>query len=134
LDALKLQTLDLHWAESYAGTGAEHNVIVVTAKGQPFRKGIILDNWRCQGHLVYCWVPMDPQYRWKENPAELARRLNDYELVHPRMAAQPKPLVESKTATAAQAKPAVEPRAVAKPKSAEPPKSEKTTVSLEIRG
>jgi len=25
---------------------AEHNVIVVTAKGQPFEKGIFLDNWR----------------------------------------------------------------------------------------
>ena len=36
LDALKLQTLELHWAESGPNTGAEHNVIVVTAKGQPF--------------------------------------------------------------------------------------------------
>jgi hypothetical protein len=75
LNALKLQTLDLHWAESYAGTGAEHNVIVVTAKRQPFQKGIILDNWRYQGHLVYGGVPTDPQYIWKENPAELALRL-----------------------------------------------------------
>jgi len=75
LGALKLQTLDLHWAESYARSGAEHNVIVVTAKGQPFQKGVILDNWRYQGHLVYCWVMMDPQYRWVENPGELARRL-----------------------------------------------------------
>jgi len=74
LNALKLQTLDLHWAESYPGTGAEHNVIVVTAKGQPFQKGIILDNWRYQGHLVYCGVTTDSQYRWKENPAEFARR------------------------------------------------------------
>jgi len=75
LNALKLQTLDLHWAESYARSGAEHNVIVVTAKGQPFQKGVILDNWRYQGHLVYCWVTMDPQYRWVENSGELARRL-----------------------------------------------------------
>ena len=82
LDALKLQTLDLHWAESYAGTGAEHNVIVVTAKGQPFQKGIILDNWRYQGRLVYCWVTMDPQYKWKENPAELARRLEGNSRLH----------------------------------------------------
>ena len=76
LDALKLQTLDLHWAEAYPRTGAEHNVIVVTAKGQPFQKGVILDNWRYQGHLVYCWVMMDTQYRWKENRGELVRRLN----------------------------------------------------------
>jgi len=75
LNALKLQTLDLHWGESYPGTDTEHNVIVVTGKGQPFQTGIILDNWRYQGHLVYCWARMDPQYHWKDNPAELARRL-----------------------------------------------------------
>src|SRR4051812_47920072 len=83
LNALNLQTLDLHWAESYAGSGAEHNVIVVTAKGQPFRKGIVLDNWRYQGHLVYCWVTKDPQYRWVENPAELASRLNANSIATP---------------------------------------------------
>jgi hypothetical protein len=75
LDALRPQTLDLHWAESYAGTSAEHNVIVVTARGQPFDRGISLDNWRYGGHLVYVRVGMDPEYRWTENPAELARRL-----------------------------------------------------------
>src|SRR5437660_12542254 len=36
LDALKLQTLELHWAESGANTGAEHNFIVVTARRQAF--------------------------------------------------------------------------------------------------
>ena len=75
LDALRLQTLDLHWAESYAGTSAEHNVIVVTARGQPFERGILLDNWRYGGHLVYVRVGMDSEYRWTEDPAELARRL-----------------------------------------------------------
>src|SRR5205823_7810010 len=43
LDELKLQTLELHWAESGANTGAEHNVIVVTARGQAFGEGILLD-------------------------------------------------------------------------------------------
>ncbi len=75
LHALKLQTLDLHWAESGAGTSGEHNVLVVTAKGQAFEQGIILDNWRNSGHLLYGTVTMDPEYRWTENPAELARRL-----------------------------------------------------------
>jgi hypothetical protein len=75
LNALRLQTLDLHWAESFAGTSGEHNVIVVTAKGQSFEKGILLDNWRYEGHLIYGRVTMDPEYRWTENPAELARRL-----------------------------------------------------------
>ena len=84
LNALKLQTLDLHWAESYAGTPAEHNVIVVTAKGQPFEKGILLDNWRYEGSLIYGRVTTDPEYRWTENPAELARRLKANSAITPR--------------------------------------------------
>ena len=75
LDALKLQTLELHWAESGANTGAEHNVIVVTARGQAFGEGILLDLWRYSGTLVWTHVGMDPDYRWMENKSELARRL-----------------------------------------------------------
>lgn len=75
LDALKLQTLDLHWAESFERTSSEHNVIVVTAKDQPFREGILLDNWRYGGRLVWGRVTDDPHYQWKENKAEFARRL-----------------------------------------------------------
>jgi hypothetical protein len=75
LDALKLQTLELHWAESFANTNGEHNVIVVTARGQAFEKGILLDNWRYSGHLVWTQVATDPEYHWRENKSELARRL-----------------------------------------------------------
>jgi hypothetical protein len=75
LDALKLQSVELHWAESLANTGGEHNVIVVTARGQPFQQGILLDNWRYSGHLVWTQVATDPEYHWTENKSELARRL-----------------------------------------------------------
>jgi hypothetical protein len=75
LDALKLQSVELHWAESLANTGGEHNVIVVTARGQPFEQGILLDNWRYSGHLVWTQVATDPEYHWRENKSELARRL-----------------------------------------------------------
>src|SRR5207249_10103261 len=60
LDALKLQTLELHWAESFERTMSEHNVIVVTAKGQPFLQGILLDNWRYGGRLIWGPVTGDP--------------------------------------------------------------------------
>src|ERR1043166_8653595 len=40
LDALKLRTLELHWAECGARDFDEHNVIAVTARGQPFEQGI----------------------------------------------------------------------------------------------
>ena len=71
---LKLKTIELHWVESYERTASEHNVIVVTAIGQPFTQGIILDNWRYAGRLVWGGVVTDPEYEWKENKAELARR------------------------------------------------------------
>jgi hypothetical protein len=75
LDALKLETLELHWAESFERTASEHNVIVVTARGQPFTQGILLDNWRYGGHLIWGPVVGDPHYQWKENKPEAARRL-----------------------------------------------------------
>lgn len=75
LAALKLETLELHWAESFEGTASEHNVIVMTARRQPFAQGILLDNWRYGGRLVWGPVWGDPHYQWKENKAEAARRL-----------------------------------------------------------
>jgi len=75
LDALKLETLELHWAESFERTASEHNVIVVTAVGQPFPQGILLDNWRYGGRLIWGPVSEDPHYQWKENKAEMIRRL-----------------------------------------------------------
>ena len=75
LDRLKLETLELHWAESFETTASEHNVIVVTARGQPFQQGILLDNWRYGGRLIWGPITGDPHYQWKENKAEAIRRL-----------------------------------------------------------
>jgi hypothetical protein len=66
LDALKLTSLELHWGESYAGTWRENNCLVVTAKGQPFDRGIILDAWRHFGHLRWNLVLSDED-RYFEN-------------------------------------------------------------------
>lgn len=76
LDAEKLRTLELHWAESDPGTDTEHNVIAVTAPGQPFEQGIMLDNWRHAGRLL--WGPLngDPSHTWQENKGALARRIH----------------------------------------------------------
>ena len=51
LEALKLKTLELHWGESYAGTWRENNCLVVTANGQLFERGMMLECWRHMGHL-----------------------------------------------------------------------------------
>ena len=79
LDALRLRTLQLHWAEADPGTDTEHNVIVVTAKGQPFEQGIVLDDWRRSGHLFWGPVTGDTSYKWQENKAQYFSRLQ-----HPR--------------------------------------------------
>ena len=65
----KWKTLEFHWAESDERKLSEHNVIVVTAKGQPFSHGILLDNWRYGGHLAWAPVGEDRDYQWKENKA-----------------------------------------------------------------
>src|SRR5882757_5470749 len=66
LDTLNLKTLELHWGEAYVGTYSENNCIVVTAKGQPFDRGMILECWRHFGHLRWNLVPSD-QDRYYEN-------------------------------------------------------------------
>ena len=59
LDTLKLKTLELHWGDAYRDTWRENNCVVVTAKGQPFDYGMILECWRHFGHLRWNLVPSD---------------------------------------------------------------------------
>ena len=71
LDTLKLKTLELHWGDTYRETWRENNCLVVTAKGQPFDRGMILECWRHFGHLRWNLVPsdQDPYYentKWAE--------------------------------------------------------------------
>ena len=71
LDKLNLKTLELHWADAYRDTWQENNCLVVTAKGQAFEHGMILECWRHFGHLRWNLVPsdQDPYYentKWAE--------------------------------------------------------------------
>jgi hypothetical protein len=66
LDTLKLKTLELHWGDAYRETWRENNCLVVTAKGQPFDRGMILECWRHFGHLRWNLVPSDED-RYYEN-------------------------------------------------------------------
>jgi hypothetical protein len=95
LKELKPETLMLHWGAAYAGTTGEHNVVVVTARNQPFQDGIIIDGWRRAGRLFWCAIKKDEEYggqsrtrplrpeavsresAWKEDLAETAW-LQDY--------------------------------------------------------
>jgi hypothetical protein len=76
LDKLKLKTLELHWGDTYRDTWRENNCLVVTAKGQPFDRGMILECWRHFGHLRWNLVPsdQDPYYENAEWAAKVRAR------------------------------------------------------------
>lgn len=76
LSGLNLKTLELHWGEAFAGTVAENNCVVITARGQPFEQGVLLDGWRYSGNLFWGQVKADrSQFDWRENKAQIARVL-----------------------------------------------------------
>ena len=75
LEAQNFKTLEFHWAESDAGTDTEHNVIVVTARGQPFEQGIMLDLWRRSGRLLWGPLDWDVDHTWQENKAAYFSRV-----------------------------------------------------------
>jgi hypothetical protein len=89
LEGRKWNTLEFHWAESFERTASEHNVIVVTAKGQDFNRGIILDNWRYGGRLVWGPLVEDPHYRWHENKPQFQKVLD--RIPRPSPTASPSP-------------------------------------------
>ena len=72
LNRLPFQTLELHWGAARVGTWREHNCVVVTAKGQAFEEGIVLDAWRRSGHLFWSPIRAD-HYPWQEDEAERIR-------------------------------------------------------------
>ena len=70
LQRLELKYYRLHWGVAYRGSELrEHNSVVVTANGQAFEDGIILDPWRNSGNLYWARVKVD-HYPWKVRPPE----------------------------------------------------------------
>jgi hypothetical protein len=68
LDALDLKTYQLHWGVAHRGSELrEHNSVVITASGQAFERGMVLDPWRNSGDLYWSRVKTD-RYPWKERP------------------------------------------------------------------
>jgi hypothetical protein len=68
LISLNLRTYQLHWGVAHRGSELrEHNSVVITAKGQAFEKGLVLDPWRNSGDLYWAMLKTD-RYPWKELP------------------------------------------------------------------
>jgi hypothetical protein len=71
LRELPLRTLELHWGAADPGKRLEHNVLIVTGRGQPIREGYIIDGWRNSGRLLWKEVKTD-YYKWGEDSKETA--------------------------------------------------------------
>ena len=71
---LDLKTLEIHWAVSHPGDFLESNALVLTARGQPFADGIVLDAWRHAGDLYWNTVTADRAFDWHDDHSDFARR------------------------------------------------------------
>ena len=70
LMALQLKSYQLRWGVAHRGSDLrEHNTVVITANGQSFEDGLVLDPWRNSGKLYWVVVKKDT-YPWKELPRE----------------------------------------------------------------
>lgn len=68
LQLLDLKTYQLHWGVAYRGSELrEHNSVVITASGEPFEMGMVLDPWRNSGDLYWALIQND-KYPWVELP------------------------------------------------------------------
>ncbi len=65
---LNLKTMDLHLTASKRDTWQEHHGIIVTAKGQRFEDGMVVDPWRNGGRLWWGLLKDDKRHPWKPLP------------------------------------------------------------------
>lgn len=73
LREFQFKTLVLHWGAAYAGLEDENNALVVTARGQKFENGIVLDAWRRAGRLW--WSPVMKDYDYEVRRGTSLNRL-----------------------------------------------------------
>jgi len=59
------QTLRFFAVGANIGEYFEHNAIVVSAKKESYKEGIVLDAWRNSGNLFFDKVANDKKYEWK---------------------------------------------------------------------
>lgn len=70
----RFRSLDLHWgiANYERAFRIEHSTAIVTARGEPMQRGIVLDPWRHGGELFWAPTLADPEYQWKPQAEILA--------------------------------------------------------------
>lgn len=69
-------TLELHRAiaNSEVAFRIDHSTAILSRRGDPFDKGIVLDPWREGGTLFWAPVTEDTRYRWRAREVVLAEK------------------------------------------------------------
>ena len=77
LEAENFQTLDLHRAVANADNAfrLEHSTAIISARGDAYHAGIVLDPWRKGGRLTWVGVREDRMYDWEPRNEVVARAL-----------------------------------------------------------
>jgi hypothetical protein len=63
----RFRSLSLHWgiANYDSAFRIEHSTAIISARGEPLPRGIVLDPWRQSGQLFWARTLEDPEYQWK---------------------------------------------------------------------
>jgi hypothetical protein len=63
----RFHSLGLHWgiANYDSAFRIEHSTAIISARGEPLSRGIVLDPWRHSGQLFWAKTLEDPEYQWK---------------------------------------------------------------------
>ena len=69
IETLQLVKYHAGWGVSRYGTWREHNSVVITATGESFETGIVIDPWRYAGTLFWAPVAADT-YQWQPHPGD----------------------------------------------------------------
>ncbi|MGI3212494.1 hypothetical protein ACROSR_15410 [Roseovarius tibetensis] len=73
----QFRTLEMHRAIANAENvfRLEHSTAIISARGDAYDAGIVLDPWRKGGQLTWVPVAEDPLYDWEPRDAVTARKL-----------------------------------------------------------
>ncbi|MEM9425954.1 MAG: hypothetical protein AAGA06_04560 [Pseudomonadota bacterium] len=75
LDAEGFETLEMHRAIAEGrGIRIDHSTAIISARGDGYRQGVVLDPWRTGGALVFIPVVEDTRYNWEAREVVLGRR------------------------------------------------------------
>ena len=77
LKAEAFATLEMHRAIADPDNvfRLEHSTAIISARGDPFEEGLVLDPWRKGGQLTWVPVTEDGMYDWEARNEVLARKL-----------------------------------------------------------